>query len=416
MLVSVKEYPEGPPPVLECLEDETKDTPEKAQYEYYVVDTNAMRNNKLDPFRRMLKNSKPTTKKVWSQASKISVGLFLPLGYPQSVDSSYLPYQLYDGLQGLCSYWRGVVTTRAVLEAAGVGDAHATAASAAMEWALRDGTGMIGGLLFSYAASTYFDVYVKEFRLFADIINDVALTLDMMAPYVAPSWRLYILSISTIGKTLCGISAGATKGRITQHFSRHGNMADLSAKESTQETLVSLVGMFGGIFVANLLRHVPYVFTWILFGILTLLHVWANYKAVVLLKLATLNPERTRLALEEVVAVLAKEPDAREIYGVLARLPDPKQIDEVLARSTFNLLFPSINTDASTSATHFQFADLFLNENYIIGISGPKGNPVIHLGIHAKKGDELKAYMHALLVQHIASEMKLPVDRGILWK
>ena len=64
--------------------------------------------------------------------SQVFKDLFLPLGYPQCVDESYLPYQLYDGLQGLCSYWRGVVATKAVLEATGVGNAQATAASAAV--------------------------------------------------------------------------------------------------------------------------------------------------------------------------------------------------------------------------------------------------------------------------------------------
>ena len=43
----------------------------------------------------------------------------------------YLSYQFYDSIQGLCSYLRGVVSTSAVLTAAGVGDVEATAMSAA---------------------------------------------------------------------------------------------------------------------------------------------------------------------------------------------------------------------------------------------------------------------------------------------
>ena len=73
------------------------------------------------------------------KVNRVLKDLFLPLGYPRSVDSTYLPFQMYDALQGLCSYLRGVVSTSAVLEAAGVGDASATALSAAMAWALRDG-------------------------------------------------------------------------------------------------------------------------------------------------------------------------------------------------------------------------------------------------------------------------------------
>ena len=52
--------------------------------------------------------------------------------YPNSVSDGYIQYQFYDSLQGLCSYLRGIVCTSAVLTAAGVGDAEATALSAAV--------------------------------------------------------------------------------------------------------------------------------------------------------------------------------------------------------------------------------------------------------------------------------------------
>mmetsp|Transcript_27840 Transcript_27840/g.58338 ORF Transcript_27840/g.58338 Transcript_27840/m.58338 type:complete len:258 (+) Transcript_27840:17-790(+) len=71
--------------------------------------------------------------KTWSRKiQQVSRDLFLPVGYPHTVAGGYLEYQIYDSLQGLCSYLRGVVSTSAVLAAAGVGDAEATAMSAAM--------------------------------------------------------------------------------------------------------------------------------------------------------------------------------------------------------------------------------------------------------------------------------------------
>ena len=126
--------------------------------------------------------------------------LFLPVGYPDSVADGYLEYQFYDSIQGLCTYLRGVVSTSALLSAAGVGNAEATAMSAAMVWAIRDGFGMIGGLLFSYKASPHFDAHVKEFRLLADIFNDVGLTIDLALPVLLaqtltiPSFKLHWIS------------------------------------------------------------------------------------------------------------------------------------------------------------------------------------------------------------------------------
>jgi hypothetical protein len=38
---------------------------------------------------------------IFRSPVKVLRKLFLPLGYPHSVGSTYLPYQMYDGLQGL---------------------------------------------------------------------------------------------------------------------------------------------------------------------------------------------------------------------------------------------------------------------------------------------------------------------------
>jgi hypothetical protein len=321
------------------------------------------------------------------------------------------------------------VSAQAVFKASGVGDADRTAFSAAMAWALRDGTGMIGGLLYSYLASHYFDVYVKEFRLIlADCINDVALTLDLVAPYFGPVYSVYILTFSTMGKTICGITAGATKGRITSHFARNnGNMADLTAKESTQETLVSLVGMIGGVWVARLLNDAPPIMTWILFGILTMIHVWANYRGVALLKLDTLNPERTRVLFQHVVDVMTKnilQLEKREGHGIenlkgaIKQMKVPNEIEESMISSIQGLVFPSIQV-ARPFQPNNSWCSLFYADggdsskpktardlNYVIEIDTimnvfSKPKVCIWLKVGATMRDELQAYVHAMLIQRI---------------
>ncbi len=100
-------------------------------------------------------------------------------------------------------------------------------------WAVRDGLGMIGGLVFSYIASPHFDAHVKEFRLLADVLADVGMTLDMALPILLkqswfstshllspaisaylPSSYLVLTSMSTLCKVACGMAAGATKGEF----------------------------------------------------------------------------------------------------------------------------------------------------------------------------------------------------------
>jgi hypothetical protein len=67
--------------------------------------------------------------------------------------------------------------------------------AAAITWVLRDGVGMFGSLVFSYAVGAQFDVSVKEWRLFADLINDVGLTLDMFAPFGGPRGFVVIAAL-----------------------------------------------------------------------------------------------------------------------------------------------------------------------------------------------------------------------------
>ena len=90
--------------------------------------------------------------------------IFLPVGYPVSVRPEYLKFQFFDTLQAACSYLRNVLTTSALLKAAGVGEEAASPMAAALTWVLRDGFGMFGSLLFSYFAGAAFDRNVKEWR------------------------------------------------------------------------------------------------------------------------------------------------------------------------------------------------------------------------------------------------------------
>lgn len=324
----------------------------------------------------------------------------------------------------MCSYLRGVVSTSALLTAAGVGDAEATAMSAAMTWAMRDGLGMVGGLMFSYSTSSLFDSYVKEFRLFADIINDVGLTLDMVAPYAGPDRVLYVTSMGTICKVMCGIAAGATKGSITQHFCLRGNMADLNAKEGTQETLVSLVGMVLGIALARYLHRMEQrdesltaAVSWTIFVILTIVHVWANYIGVKLLHLRTFNQERAKVALNGIVDPLAEQSSDRcsrsshTLEDSINSIPTPEQVSESLWSSTRTLLFTGrVNLGVEAKNVLDELApdemisllmEEFATDHYFLSIIGNRKISVA-LRVGATDHDELKAFIHAMTIDKCA--------------
>lgn len=163
---------------------------------------------------------------------------------------------------------------------------------------MRDGFGMLGSLVFAFCVGSRFDSSVKEWRLFADLINDVGLSLDMLAPML-PDRFVLITSCGAMCKTMCGVAAGATRASITAHFALRDNLADVSTKEGAQETAVSLLGLVVGVGLAQhtTLSHAS---ARLLFGLLTALHIFANYRGVRSLCLCSLNAQRARLLIDAV--------------------------------------------------------------------------------------------------------------------
>lgn len=242
--------------------------------------------------------------------------IFLPLGYPNSVHPGYLEYQFYDSLQGYCSYVRGVTCLQHILQAAGVGDASKTPYQAAILWIFQEGFAIVFGLVFAGILAPYLDVHVQLFRFAADVLNNVGLTLDMCTTLVPPSALLYLVSVSSVSKSLCGLFAGATKAHITAHFAKK-SLADVHAKEGTQESLVHLLGMISGLLFGHVLSGAK----WTLFSLLTLLHIWSNYRAVACLRLRSLNHFRAVQAmtplLEGIPTAAAPEQVVESLYDSL---------------------------------------------------------------------------------------------------
>ena len=63
--------------------------------------------------------------------------VFLPQGFPDSVSSDYVTYQIWDTLQAFCSSITGALAMKAVLGGYGVGDETKTVLAAAITWLLK---------------------------------------------------------------------------------------------------------------------------------------------------------------------------------------------------------------------------------------------------------------------------------------
>ena len=267
--------------------------------------------------------------------------MLLPEGYPASVSADYLEYQVWDTLQvttytsssssssqAFASSITGSLATAAVLQEVGVGDAAATPLAATLTWLVKDGAGMLGRIVFAAYAGTSLDHDCKRWRLFADATNDLVMLVELAAPLLPAGLLLPTLCLAGVGRSLVGVAGGASKAAVAQHQALRSNMADLAAKDGSQETLVNLVALCLNLALLPLVSGSLAV-TLAMFAVLTCLHLYANYRAVTCLVLPTLNSARLGLVARHLAAtgeVLGpaeanrREPVLRRAAGLPCRL------------------------------------------------------------------------------------------------
>eukprot|EP00698_Gefionella_okellyi_P008688 TRINITY_DN2167_c0_g1_i1.p1 TRINITY_DN2167_c0_g1~~TRINITY_DN2167_c0_g1_i1.p1 ORF type:complete len:406 (+),score=96.07 TRINITY_DN2167_c0_g1_i1:1718-2935(+) len=321
--------------------------------------------------------------------------LFLPKGYPASVTADYARFQLWDTVQAMCSYLRGALCMQALFKAMGVGSADATAASAVTLWIMRDGCGMLGGLTLATALGRTFDSHAKAWRFFADIVNDIGLTLDLMTG-LFPQQFLLLTCVASVLKSLCGVAAGATRAALTHHFARANNQADVSATEGSQETLVTLLGLCCGAVLSNSLQSVEW--TWAAFFLLTVIHVIANYCGLRALVLNSFNLQRFRITARAyivsggAVMLTPTQTNAQEGLGMFAWLQRSVQIGVRLSEMA------QTPVELQTLITESR------NKHYLISGGGRRGGPVrICLHKDADTSSVLAALFHAEVLLYLQS-------------
>lgn len=230
--------------------------------------------------------------------------MFIPRG---SLPPDYLTFQSLDCLQGLCSYLRGSITMHATLTGLGYGSDSASALSVVSTSLLKEGTSHLSSLAFAFGYSSLLDGEVRFWRLVADVANDIGLTLELAAPLAGPSGFLPLTCLANAFKAVCGVAAGATRVTISSHFTQGvtgAHVAEVTAKEGTQETAVTLTGNLFALFLLPYINANPLI-QWTSFILLTVIHVMANAAAVRCLALRTLSRTRALLLFEASSSTLA---------------------------------------------------------------------------------------------------------------
>ncbi|KAI9717714.1 MAG: hypothetical protein M1828_007117 [Chrysothrix sp. TS-e1954] len=354
---------------------------------------------------------------VWEDV----LATFMPVGYPNSVTADYLPYQIYDSLQAFSSAIAGLISARAVLEGVGVGDANATPTAALLLSILQESAGRVATILFAHRFGTALEPECKRYRLAADVLNDTAMIVKCVSPAFPKAVRVILLSAASVLEALCGVAAGSSKASLSAHFAKQGNLGEVNAKDASQETVISLMGMLAGSVIVPRVSSMWATWTTLIF--LLLVHISTNYLAVRAVTMRCLNRHRASIffnrLIEQGQVLTPQEVAVQErifVRGSALFASDGHVLGACKFGASIQDLLrftaqPRLESGAS-HALNFDLSTLlngFKDEEYILWYSNQNATQVlIILKQNAVPISHLLAWLHAsLLVRQVnASESR----------
>ncbi|OQV01338.1 hypothetical protein CLAIMM_06717 [Cladophialophora immunda] len=329
---------------------------------------------------------------------------FLPAGYPSSVRPDYTPYQIYDSVQAFASTIAGLLASRAVFVGMGVGSEDASLVTTMLLYIAQETIGRVATILFAYQFSQKIEAEVKFYRFFADIVNDIAFILDCLSPGLPLLGRICTLCVSNACRAVCGVSGGSSKAILSSHFAREGNIGELNAKDGSQETVVSLVGMWaGGLLVSKVQGTFE---TWCCLIPLLAMHLWANWKAVQSVRLTSLNKHRAVILFSALLQGRAKGPnevgEEEPILGLgkmFGGSNDQNAFQVGVSVTKFLQHLPGHVNDSSRKYHYFaQLLGVFQEEDYLLWWDGQSNQGFVLLKESAKSETQAKAVCHLLRI------------------
>ena len=299
--------------------------------------------------------------------------------------------------------------------------------------------GRIATILFAHRLGTSLEPECKMYRLAADIFNDAAMILDCLSPALPKASRVVLLSLSSVLRSLCGVAAGSSKASLSSHFATQGNLGELNAvssirlmrrlanwvqKDSSQETIISLMGMLVGSLVVS---HISSQWaTWTALITLLAIHLGTNYLAVRAVSMRTLNRQRANLVFSVLFHKFfrldgSKTPDTHMEFPVPDEISSYERVFErdgvlrwqrqriisyaqigVSLRKILDLVAQSDGKTGSYTGPKSQDAsklmDIFKDESYILWYDQPHNRFLICLKFPSNTETQLHAWMHALFM------------------
>ncbi|KAI9339599.1 vitamin B6 photo-protection and homoeostasis-domain-containing protein [Obelidium mucronatum] len=238
--------------------------------------------------------------------------MFLPKDFPRAVSPDYAAYSFWQFLHSVSGTVTGTLSTQALLHALGLGAAASAGLAATTNWIIKDGFGLLGGVLFAGSIAKGFDNQPKRFRFLSAALIQISTFLELLTP-LFPTLFVPIASVSNIGKNIGWLSSSASRASIHRGFSLTDNLGDVTAKAGAQGTMAGLLGTVSGIGISYFIGYSdPFTLLYIFFP-LSVFNMYCCYQSNHVVITRTLNVERGDIAIGGVVnEISAKVIQARQ--------------------------------------------------------------------------------------------------------
>lgn len=242
--------------------------------------------------------------------------------------------------------------------------------------------------------------------------------LDCLSPHIpSKSIRLLLICLGAGFRALCGVAAGGAKAALSVHFARANNVGDLNAKDSSQETVIGLLGMLVGSVIIG--RVTTPITTWIFLLALIAIHMLMNYLAVRSVMMRTLNRQRLTLAYcafrssssHNQIQTPAQISKREYIFARGGRLYDYSTLisGAFLGHCRFENFISARQIGLLSEPHVTSLLNIFSDEKYILSFGGG-GNEGLRIQIYLREDatsrDTLKAWMHAIELAYLARDRR----------
>jgi hypothetical protein len=313
----------------------------------------------------------------------------VPEGYPDSVAPSYTPYMQWRAVQYFFGGAMSVFTTRSLLHALGVSRGSSASSAVAVNWAIKDGAGRIGKMIFARHGKK-FDVDLKQLRFKGAMLMQLGAGVEL-ATMVVPNFFLPLACAANVAKNVAAVTSSSTRAPIYKAFARRENIGDVTAKGECISNIADLMGTGLGIFISK--RNPSLVAT---FCVLSCGYMISSFNEVKSVRLATLNRARFGVVVKSFLETgqIPSVEDANRREGVLT-FPWQEQPLELGSRVAQAFSNPKefLNTQ-----------EQFQKENYLVTYRPNRRRAYVVIKETATSDDVVRATFQAHVMLHMLRE------------